>query len=94
MLSQTGDQSSNHRIYLFFLYWAAEQERDLPRKKDEAEDEAMTASNVRWLPVWREPLVARDLFNLLIEIDEMKRVLAERDRIRRESVRKCLKPRD
>jgi hypothetical protein len=49
---------------------------------------------VRWLPVWREPLIARDLFNLLIEIDEMKRVLAERDRIRRESVRKCLKPRD
>jgi hypothetical protein len=54
----------------------------------------MPSNNVRWLPVWREPLVARDLFNLLIEIDEMKRVLAERDRIRRESVRKCLKPRD
>ena len=54
----------------------------------------MPSNNVRWLPTWREPLVARDLFNLLIEIDEMKRVLAERDRIRRESVRKCLKPRD
>jgi hypothetical protein len=51
-------------------------------------------SNVRWLPVWREPLGARDLFNLLIEIDEMKRALAERNRIRRERVRKCLKPRD